>query len=255
MRKLYLLNVGCADASVIRTAKYTFIIDCHNIKRYAHLLPDDKRIRGVFVTHQHEDHYSGLGYLKDQDYTIDHLVYSPYERRHNDQSVSISEWNEFNGYVDYFARQGSKLHKPYRQDYFDRPWWRTDDVSFEIVGPEEAIATRETRELHDACLVIQVTLGERVCLFTGDASDDSLSWIAQNTINFCDDILHASHHGSINGANLDFIKKCNAKYTVISTKSGVYDNVPHPTALKRYRNYTSRKVYRTDRAGSVEFRC
>ena len=192
-------------------------------KRYAHLLPGDKRIRGVFVTHQHEDHYSGLRYLKDRGYSIDFLIYSPYERRHNDHSVTIEEWNEFNGYVDYFARRGTKLRRPYRQDRFDKPWWRTNGVSFEIVGPEKGLSLLARPEnCMIACLVIQVTLGERVCLFTGDASDDSLSWIAQNTMRFCDDILHASHHGSINGAQLDFIKKCNARYTVVSTKSGVY---------------------------------
>lgn len=253
MRELHLLDVGCADASVIRAANATFIIDCHEIARYAHLLPDNKRIRGVFVTHQHEDHYSGLGYLKDRGYTIDCLVYSPYQRRRNDHSVSIEEWNEFEGYIDYFAGRGTKLYKPYRQGSFDEPWWRTNGVSFEIVGPEKTVATRSTRELHDACLVIQATLGKRVCLFTGDASNDSLGWIAQNTMNYCNDILHASHHGSINGADLEFIKGCNAEYTVISTKSGKYDNVPHPTALRRYRDYTRRTVYRTDRDGSRTF--
>lgn len=64
MGTLYHLNVGCADASVIKTSSATFLIDCHNIEDYADLLPRDKELCGVFITHQHEDHYSGLGYLK-----------------------------------------------------------------------------------------------------------------------------------------------------------------------------------------------
>ena len=247
---LYHLNVGCADASVIKTSSATFLIDCHNIEDHSYLLPANKKLRGVFITHQHEDHYSGLGYLKDEGYTIDHLIYSPYQRRRGDNSVSIEEWNEFNGYLDYFERRCTKLHMPYRQQNFDQPWGSADGVSFEIIGPAESIATSDTRELHDACLVILAIMGNRKCLFTGDASDASLKWIADHTKNYCDDILHASHHGSINGADLDFIKGCNAVYTVVSTESGVHSNVPHPTAMQRYRYYTQEEVHRTDLSGT-----
>ena len=253
MNELHLLNVGCADASVIKTSDATFLVDCHKIGDYSNLLPSNKNISGVFITHQHEDHYSGLGYLKAEGYTINHLVYSPYERRYNDQSVTSREWAEFNEYARHFSNKGTKLHTPFRQDNFDNPWWRTNGVSFEIIGPDESIARRDTRELHDACLVIKAILGERVCLFTGDASDTNLHWIAENTGNYCNDILHASHHGSLQGADLDFIKGSKAEYTVISTQSGVHQNVPHPTALQRYRDYTKKKVYRTDVNGSWKF--
>jgi beta-lactamase superfamily II metal-dependent hydrolase len=50
---------------------------------------------------------------------------------------------------------------------------------------------------------------------------------------------------------MSFLKKCKAQYTVISTASGKYDNVPHSTALKRYKNLTSGTVYRTDVSGTV----
>lgn len=253
MGKLHHLDVGCADASVIKTSSATFLIDCHNIEDHSHLLPSNKNLRGVFITHQHEDHYSGLSYLKDKGYTIDCLIYSPYERRYGDNSVTIDEWNEFNGYRDYFKRKGTKLYTPYRQQNFDSPWWETNGVSFEVIGPAKSIATSATRELHDACLVTLATMGKRKCLFTGDASDDNLKWIADNTTNYCNDILHASHHGSINGADLDFIKECKADYTVVSTKSGVHSNVPHSTAMQRYRNNTKKKVYRTDHDGSLEW--
>ena len=42
MGKLYHLEVGCADASVIKTSSATFLIDCHNIEDYARLLPSNK---------------------------------------------------------------------------------------------------------------------------------------------------------------------------------------------------------------------
>ena len=39
MGTLYHLNVGCADASIIKTSSATFLINCYNIEDYAHLLP------------------------------------------------------------------------------------------------------------------------------------------------------------------------------------------------------------------------
>ena len=251
MGQLHHLNVGCADASVIVTNNGTFLVDCHNIGDHAHLLPQHKHLRGAFITHQHFDHYSGLGYLRDNGYTIEHLIYSPYQRRLGDASVTLEEWKQFNDYVNCFHGKGTQLHCPYRQGNLTEPWWATNGLKFFVLGPAKSIADRESRELHDACLVVHAEIGNRRCIFTGDASDANLEWIAANTTNYCNDILHASHHGSIEGASLDFVKGCKARYTVVSTQSGVHSNVPHPTAMARYRSNTNEKVYRTDQDDSL----
>ncbi len=254
MGSLHCLNVGCADASVIITDTATFLVDCHNIGDYSNLLPTSKSLRGVFITHQHSDHYSGLEYLRDEGYAIDYLIYSPYERRYGDKSVTIEEWNEFNCLKDSFVAKGTEVRHPYRQGKFGgAAWWDTNGVKFEIIGPHQSVANSETRELHDACLVIKAILGKQACLFTGDASDANLEYIADNTNNFCNDILHASHHASLEGASLPFVKKCNARWTVISTASGKYQNVPHPTALKRYTENSREGVWRTDVNGSCKW--
>lgn len=256
MGTLYHLNVGCADASVITTDGGTYLIDCQDIGDYKHLLPSSKTLSGVFITHQHEDHYSGLGYLKSHGYQIRHLIYSPYRRRNNDQSVTIDEWREFNHYREYFESRGTKTHSPFRQGSLKDPWWKPNGpngIKFWIVGPDEHIATKPTRELHDACLVILAKGSYNRCLFTGDASDQNLNYIARKTQNYCNGILHASHHGSINGADAEFVKGCNATNTVVSTKSGVYSNVPHRVVMERYRNNTREKVYRTDHSGDLKW--
>lgn len=250
MGSLHCLNVGCGDASVIKSRGATFLIDCHKIEEHSLLLPTDKIIQGVFITHQHRDHYSGLTFLRDKGYTINYFIYSPYERRWGDDSVTTEEWNEFNDFKEYFRAQGSKLYQPYRQTSFNNPWWNINGIQFEIIGPHPDVAKSDTRVIHDGSLVIKTILNNRRCLFAGDASDANLEYIADNTDNFCNDILHASHHGSIEGAHLEFIKKSNVEYTLISSESDVYENVPHQTALKRYKDNTKHDVRRTDIDGS-----
>ena len=252
MGKIYYRDVGCADCTIIHANDGSvFLIDCHDIESQKQLLPSSKKVRGVFITHQHADHFSGLSFLRNNGYRIDELIYSPYNRRHNDSSVTIDEWNEFKGHRDYFERKGTNCTAPYRQSSCDKPFWKTNGLQFEIIGPAKSVATSATRELHDACLVVKAKCGKSNVLFAGDASDDNLNYIAKNASNFCNGILHASHHGSINGADLEFIKKCNATDTIISTKSGVYSNVPHATALRRYKENTKNKVFRTDVDGNI----
>lgn len=250
MGKAIFLDVGCADTSIIISGSSHYLVDCYDPAAYVQHLPNNKNISALFITHQHRDHFSGMGYLADNGYSIDYLICSPYERRYGDNSVEYDEWQEFKGYRDYFVSKGTKLYMPYRQENFDKAWWQPSGLSIWMLGPAKSIATSDTRELHDASLVFHVKMGDRKCLFTGDASDTNLNYIAKNTSNICNDILHASHHGSINGADLDFIKGCSAKHTVISTRSGVHDSVPHPTAMQRYSNHTE-NVYRTDVDGTL----
>lgn len=253
MGDIHFCNVGCADCTVIRGASDTYLIDCSGIDKHSHLLPTSKHIRGVFISHQHRDHFNGLEYLLENKYRIDFLIYSPYQRREGDNSVEYDEWNEFEDLRQALALQGTQLRKPFRDDNVSNPYWKCGDVTFYILAPFHDIATSSTRELHDACLVVLAQAGQRKFLVCGDASDTSLNKLAHQTNNYCDDVLRCSHHGSINGADLDFIKKANAINTVISTAADVHPSVPDELALQRYRDNTKERVYRTDRGGTVSW--
>lgn len=255
MAIVHFLDVGCADTTIITSKGRTIIVDCcSRIDEYTNLLPNSKTIDAVFITHQHRDHFRGLEYLKNEDYRITNLIISPYQRKRDDDSVSLEEWQDFNGLVDLFRNEGTRVYKPYRQESFDEPWWKFAGLTFWLLGPNKSIANDSDRVLHDASLVFTVmnpTTKRKVC-FTGDASDENLKKIAETTNDYCNDVLHASHHGSLNGAELSFIQKSNIETTIISTEEGVKENLPHQEALKRYSGNSSVGVLRTDKVGTIQ---
>ena len=255
MATIHFLDVGCADTTIITSEGKTILVDCSaRIEDYEDLLPANKTIDVVFITHQHQDHFKGLKFLKDEGYKITYLICSPYERKREDDSVSLDEWNDFNDLVQYFQNKGTKVIKPFRQKSFNNEWSNFAGLTFWMLGPDESIANDQDRVLHDASLVFTIKnpkTGNKVCL-TGDASDKSLKKISDTTDYYCDNILHASHHGSLNGAELSFIQKANIKTTIVSTKEGVKANLPHKEALKRYTDNSREGVIRTDKKGTIK---
>ena len=52
-----------------------------------------------------------LKYLKEHGYTVDYLIYSPYDRRYGDTSVTLDEWNEFNSLLAPTARRKDRKER------------------------------------------------------------------------------------------------------------------------------------------------
>lgn len=152
MGKLHCLDVGFGDTSVILANSELFLVDCYNEDVLDNYLYDKSYIHAVFITHQHYDHFRGLRYLIGNDIEVGFLIYSPYSRRYNDNSVEYEEWQEFNRYIKYFKDKGTKLYTPYRQNNFDKPWWQPAGLSIWMLGPNKLIANSETREIHECYL-------------------------------------------------------------------------------------------------------
>lgn len=250
--KYYFLKVGCADCTVMHLSGKVVMVDCrqgNTLNGEEDILDyiPKKKVDVLIITHQHYDHFDGMRALIDNDIEVGEIWESNYSRRYNDQSVEYDEWQSYQNLRD---KLGAKIYHPTRStDDYDK----IGGASFQILSPKKNINDYDTREIHDASLVFTVRKGSMDIIFAGDASD----WALEEVTNHFDlksrHILHASHHGSINGAYLGFIKKISPNYTIVSTKSGVHDNVPHATALQRYRNHTKKAVRRTDVDGTRVF--
>jgi competence protein ComEC len=197
----------------------------------------------LILSHPHHDHYLGMEELIGN-VIIGEFWGSPYKRRYGDNSLSLDEWKEY-----------CKLKEDLVPD-LNRRYVCTKNAQktfsgclFVVLGPHKNVNVNETRECHDACLVIWVSTPANNFIICGDASDSQLEQI-RGYWNLSDcTVLRASHHGSINGANLDFIKSTSPRDTIISTQSGIFDNIPSNTALQRYRS-NSQNVFRTDVNGT-----
>jgi competence protein ComEC len=254
--RAHFLNVGCADCTIFEMDNDLVMVDAGyrrfpngvskptNIQSYLRDVTGKRYIDLLVVSHPHHDHFLGmedlLGYA-----TVLKFWESPYQRRYGDNSLSLEDLNEYRSLRDRLVPEASRRSAPYKGEAVS-----FSGCTFTVLGPRPNLNANDTRECHDGCLVLWVDAPANKFIVSGDASDSELDLIRRdwNLSTCC--ILRASHHGSINGADLEFIKAASPRDTVISTKSGVFDNVPSPVAMQRYNAY-SQKVFRTDVDGTV----
>jgi len=249
--KAHFLNVGCADCTIFEMDNDLVVIDC-GYRRFGNRIskPTDigyyiKNVIGknyidlLIITHPHHDHYLGMQDLIGK-FTIAEFWGSPYERRYGDNSLSLDDWKEYCHLKEKLIPDNQKrfvCSKGVRITF--------DSCEFLVLGLRKEVNQNDTRECHDASLVIWISTPANKFIVCGDASDSELDQIrADWKLSKCD-ILRASHHGSERGANLEFIKVVSPRDTIVSTKSGVFENLPSQKALQRYRHYSS-NVFRTD---------
>lgn len=253
--KVHFLNVGCADCTIFEIGNDLVVIDCGyrqfsngvskptSIYSYLRDVIGKTYVNLLIVSHPHHDHYLGMEELIGN-VTVAEFWGSPYERRYDDNSLANEEWK---GYCNLKEKLVPDSKKRFTCTKNSRKTFSS--CEFVVLGPRKDVNTNETRECHDACLVIWVHSPANDFIICGDASDSQLDQIRTDwDLSSCT-ILRASHHGSMNGANLEFIKAASPRDSIISTQPGIFDNVPHNTAIQRYRS-NSENVFRTDIHGT-----
>lgn len=253
--KAHFLNVGCADCTIFEMDNDLVLIDCGyrrfgkglskptNIATYINNVIGKSYIDLLIITHPHHDHYSGIEDLLDI-FTVAKLWGSPYKRRYDDNSLSLDEWNEYCQLKEKLIPDSEKRFTCTKNARIS-----FSGCEFVVLGPRCNVNDNDTRECHDASLIIWVATPANKFLICGDASDSELDQVRVDwKLSECN-VLRASHHGSENGANLEFLKAVSPRDTIISTQSGIIENLPSDSALQRYKN-NSEKVFRTDVSGT-----
>lgn len=232
--KVHYLDVGQGDSIFIELPNNeTMLIDAaesyqsENIINYLKNL-NYKKIDYVIGTHPHTDHIGGL---KDIINTFEiGKIYMPKvvstTKTYESLLMAIKDKNlKINT-----AKAGTSIID-------------TDTLKINILAPNSETYT----ELNNYSVVTKITYGTTKFLFMGDAEKLSENEIKEDV---SADVIKIGHHGSNTSSSIDFIKKVNAKYGIISVGLKNKYNLPKEETITNWEN-SGTKIYLTSTNGTV----
>ncbi len=119
----------------------------------------------------------------------------------------------------------------------------TDALKINILAPNNSTYT----ELNNYSVVTKITYGTTKFLFMGDAEKLSENEIKENVTA---DVIKIGHHGSNTSSSINFIKKVNAKYGIISVGLNNKYNLPKEETITNWEN-SGTKIYLTSINGTI----
>ena len=232
--KVHYLDVGQGDSIFIELPNNeTMLIDAaesyqsENIINYLKNL-NYQKIDYVIGTHPHTDHIGGL---KDIINTFEiGKIYMPKvvstTKTYESLLMAIKDKNlKINT-----AKAGTTIID-------------TDTLKINILAPNNSTYT----ELNNYSVVTKITYGTTKFLFMGDAEKLSENEIKENVTA---DVIKIGHHGSNTSSSIDFIKKVNAKYGIISVGLNNKYNLPKEETITNWEN-SGTKIYLTSTNGTI----
>ncbi len=200
------LNVGKADAILVRLGEDDYLIDAGLKKNFEALEEALKtleatHLRGVFLTHTDKDHGGGLVKLAESGVTIDAIYASSlyYEK-------------------SYDKHQAVKAAKALDMEV---TWLNAGDVidagagcTFEVLSP----LILDTEDENNNSLVLRLTTCEGTALLAGDMElEAEAALMAANVGALEADYLKVAHHGRDDATSAAFARLVSPQIAVIST--------------------------------------
>lgn len=232
--KVHYLDVGQGDSIFIELPNNeTMLIDAaesyqsENIINYLKNL-NYQKINYVIGTHPHTDHIGGL---KDIINTFEiGKIYMP---------KVVSTTKTYESLLMAIKDKNLKINTAKAGiSIID-----TDALKINILAPNNSTYT----ELNNYSVVTKITYGTTKFLFMGDAEKLSENEIKEDVTA---DVIKIGHHGSNTSSSIDFIKKVNAKYGIISVGLNNKYNLPKEETITNWEN-SGTKIYLTSINGTI----
>lgn len=267
--KIYFLNVGHGDTTLIDFNGTFMLIDCKitgidddTFKFIDNIIPNPndekahKKLDYLVITHTDKDHIQGLDII-DDNFEIGQIWESGFRR--SDDADDSTEYDIFLDLIDKITTK-KLIAGSNKLSFF------ADAVDAYCLSSK----SNNNDEVHYNSLVLKFVKGEKSIIFAGDSNCEA--WknkIVKNYVDLLDaDILHASHHGSRSfffeesdkEKKVPYIEGINGispQYTIISgcDPDDKEDDSwpPHEDAIKLYEEYTSNSggVYITGKDGHL----
>lgn len=230
--ELRFLDVGQGDAVLIQNDDRTVLVDAGPSDRIVSQLRalGVTRVDLMIASHNHADHIGGMDALLEE-MPVGRYLANGHPAATEIQARVLGLIRDRGvGYLEAAARTVT-----------------LGDAELRILPPPPGVGADEQ---NNRSVGVIVRRGTFAALLTGDSEVEELNaWLS--SVNLPDvDVLKAAHHGSRNGVTPLWLSRTKPEVVVISVGAGNNYGHPHLAALRYYRA-GGRKVYRTDRNGTV----
>jgi competence protein ComEC len=236
--QVFFLDVDQADCILLKTGDHNMLIDAGNVGQ-------DKLVLNYLVeynvttldylvgTHPHADH---IGTMASVIRAMDNvgMILMP------DKSQTTKTYENF---VKAINEKDVPVTIPKPGDVFT-----LGDANMQVLAPNSG----GYNDLNDYSIVLRVTFGSTVFLFTGDAETKSEGEQLVNGLSLKADVLKVGHHGSRTSSTQKFLDAVSPTYAVISCGVGNTYGHPHKESMSRL-NAMGAVIYRTDENGTIIF--
>jgi competence protein ComEC len=204
------------------------------------MLPWDRTIDTVVITHPHADHEGGLTeVLKRYDVGVIYEtgVLGSNDLRNNVHALAQERGTEI-------CLISETVFPPSHDSCGGEP-----GRGLKVLAPDSSLLNKKIDNLNSASIVLFLTYGQTSILLTGDAPFDEEDEILDDLFEPID-VLKIAHHGSVTSTSREFLEIIKPRYAIISVGEENDYGHPHPATLERLK-FGDSKIFRTDEDGDI----
>lgn len=242
--KIYFIDVGQADCTVITSKKGNIIIDAgsnsaqRDMKSYIDKL-DIEEFEYAIFTHPHEDHIGGAEVILDN-YKINNVIIPDYSATTKVYLTMMQSIQNCGAEVE-VIEEGESFK------------FSVGELTAQILAP-----IKFDDNPNNASVVTRIDYGETSLMFTGDAEgekkDDPEKLMLEkykDNLSILDcDIYKMGHHGSKTSSSQEFLDALSPQIAIISCGVDNDYGHPHGEVISRLEEGDI-KYYRTDELGTI----